>query len=81
MDVLNDGRATGQVLAERLRTTPQNVSKHLGVLYQAGIVSRRREANWVYYELVDWTSLWLVEQVGKDLIAGAGRSGPRYSGA
>jgi len=63
MDLLDDGDATVQELAERLGTTHQNVSKHLGVLSQAGIVSRRREGTSVRYALVDWTGWWLVEQI------------------
>lgn len=52
-----------QELTDRLMTTHQNVSKHLGVLYQAGMVSRRKEGSSVQYALVDWTGWWLVEQM------------------
>lgn len=38
--LLNEGEATVQELTDRLITTHQNVSTHLGVLYQAGMVSR-----------------------------------------
>jgi hypothetical protein len=37
--LLNEGDATVQELTDRLMTTHQNVSKHLGVLYQAGMVA------------------------------------------
>jgi DNA-binding transcriptional ArsR family regulator len=46
-------------------TTHQNVSKHLAVLYQAGMVSRRKQGPSVRYALVDWTGWWLVEQMGR----------------
>jgi DNA-binding transcriptional ArsR family regulator len=57
--LLDQGDATVQELTDRLATTHQNVSKHLGVLYQAGMVSRRKEGTSVRYGLVDWTGRWL----------------------
>lgn len=64
MGLLDDGDATVQELTDRLATTHQNVSKHLGVLYQAGMVTRRKEGTSVRYGLVDWTGWWLVQQIG-----------------
>lgn len=61
--LLNEREATVQELTDRLMTTHQNVSKHLGVLYQAGMVSRRKDGISVRYTLVDWTGWWLVEQM------------------
>jgi DNA-binding transcriptional ArsR family regulator len=59
-----DGGSTVQELCDALPlTTPQNVSKHLGTLWQAGLVRRTREGGRVRYELVDWTALWVVDQV------------------
>jgi DNA-binding transcriptional ArsR family regulator len=59
-----DGGSTVQELCDALPlTTPQNVSKHLGTLFQAGLVRRMREGGRVRYELVDWTALWVVDQV------------------
>jgi DNA-binding transcriptional ArsR family regulator len=67
------GRATGSGLADRLGLTQQAVSKQLGVLHQAGIVRRRRAGAWVYYELIDWTGWWLIEQVAASLAASSSR--------
>lgn len=69
MAVLNEGGASVQVLAGRLSSSQQNVSKHLGVLYRAGIVSRRKQSPWVHYELVDWTGWWIVEQIAAAVIS------------
>ena len=69
MGMLNEGDATVQELTDRLMTTHQNVSKHLGILYHAGMVSRRKEGTSVRYALVDWTGWWLVEQIGASLAA------------
>ncbi len=67
MELLNKGDATVQELADQLVTTHQNVSKHLGVLYHAGFVSRKREGTSVRYSLIDWTGWWVVEQIGRNI--------------
>ena len=65
IEALNDrGVATGSALAASLPVTQQNVSKHLRVLYHAGIVKRHRDGVWIHYELADFVGLWLIEQVG-----------------
>ena len=69
LELLNAGDASVQELTDRLDTTHQNVSKHLAVLYQAGMLSRRRDGTRVHYSLVDWTGWWLVEQIGASLTA------------
>lgn len=71
IEVLNErGRATVSALTACLPVTQQNVSKQLGVLHQAGIVSRHREGVWVHYELADFTGWWLVEQLAGALSVG-----------
>jgi DNA-binding transcriptional ArsR family regulator len=62
MERLGSGGANVQGLASQLGTTRQNVSRHLGILRQAGIVNRRRAGNWVLYELADFSGWWMVEQ-------------------
>src|SRR5258708_973280 len=53
IDNLRDGAATVQQLARAVDGVQQNVSQHLAILHQAGIVSRRKEGTRVWYELVD----------------------------
>lgn len=53
LDRLRGGEASVQELADGLGTSQQNVSKHLGVLHGAGVVSRRREGNRAVYEIAD----------------------------
>jgi len=36
-----------------LRLAPSTVSKHISILYQAGLVDSRKEGRWVYYRLPD----------------------------
>jgi len=53
LDRLREGEATVVELTDAIDTTQQNVSKHLGVLYGARIVARRRQGNFVYYSILD----------------------------
>lgn len=36
-------------LIELVRLAPSTVSKHLSILYQAGLVESRKKGRWVYY--------------------------------
>ena len=63
LDLLREGPLSVGHLTERLDTTQQNVSKHLGVLLQAGIVSRRKEGTSSYYAVADEGVFALCEQV------------------
>jgi len=63
LDHLRDGEASVQELTEALGASQQNVSKHLGLLHQAGVVARRRDRNHVYYSISDDSVLGLCEQV------------------
>ena len=51
-----------QELSDAVITTPQNVSRHLGILYRSGIVARRRDGTSVYYSLADYSACRLLEQ-------------------
>jgi DNA-binding transcriptional ArsR family regulator len=74
IEALNDcGSATVGALASCVPLTRQGVSRQLGILFQAGLVRRRREGMWVQYELADWTGWWLVEQLAGAISAGSGR--------
>jgi len=63
LDGLRDGSATVGELVEALGASQQNVSKHLGVLHQAGVVSRTKEGTSVRYAIADDTVFALCEQV------------------
>jgi DNA-binding transcriptional ArsR family regulator len=63
LDVLRDGEQSVNDLAADLGTGQQNVSKHLAVLADAGILARRKDGNHVYYRIVDDGVLGLCEQV------------------
>jgi len=63
LDALRDGDATVNELVDRLGSSQQNVSKHLGILHQAGIVSRGKQGTFVRYGIVDASVFALCEQV------------------
>ena len=60
---LRDGEATVGELTERLEASQQNVSKHLGVLHQAGVVRREKQGTSVHYSIADESVFDLCEQV------------------
>ena len=63
LDQLRGGEATVAELTEALGASQQNVSKHLGVLHDAGIVSRTKEGTSVRYAIADESVFALCEQV------------------
>lgn len=63
LDRLRDGSATVGELQRAVGATQQNVSKHLGILHGAGIVSRTKQGNHTHYEIVDPDVFELCEQV------------------
>lgn len=63
LDRLRDGGATVGELRDATGASQQNVSKHLGVLLNAGIVSRAKEGNFARYSIADDTVLAVCEQV------------------
>lgn len=40
-------------IIELLKLAPSTVSKHMAVLYQAGLVETRKEGRWIYYHLTE----------------------------
>ncbi len=57
LDNLRDREATVQELTTAVGSTQQNVSKHLGLLLDAGIVGRRRDRGSTRYRVVD-AGIW-----------------------
>jgi DNA-binding transcriptional ArsR family regulator len=63
LDRLRDGEATVGELSEALSASQQNISKHLAVLAEVGILGRRKEGNHVYYHVIDEGVFALCEAV------------------
>ena len=63
LDRLRDGDATVGELQEALGASQQNVSKHLGVLLEAGVVRRTKRGTSSLYAIADEGVCDLCEQV------------------
>ena len=63
LDHLREGDATVGELQEALGASQQNVSKHLGVLHAAGMVSRTKDGNHIRYSISDPSVFDLCDQV------------------
>jgi DNA-binding transcriptional ArsR family regulator len=63
LDLLRDEEMSVTTLAERLGAGQQNVSKHLAVLADAGMLARRKDGNHAYYRVADEGVFALCEQI------------------
>ena len=63
LDRLRAGDASVGELQEALGASQQNVSKHLGILHGAGMVSRTKHGNHTRYAISDPAVFELCEQV------------------
>jgi DNA-binding transcriptional ArsR family regulator len=63
LDLLRDQELSVTTLAEQLGAGQQNVSKHLAVLVDSGMLARRKDGNHVYYRIADKGVFALCEQV------------------
>jgi len=63
LDRMRTGPATVQELQRATGASQQNVSKHLGVLAQAGLVKREKQGAFVRYEVADESVFRMCEEV------------------
>ena len=63
LDLLRDRELSVSALAEGLGAGQQNVSKHLAVLVESGMLARRKQGTHVYYRIADEGVFALCEQV------------------
>ena len=63
LDRLREGDATVTELQEALGASQQNVSKHLGILHAAGMVSRTKHGTQAVYAISDPSVFELCDQV------------------
>ena len=69
MDLLRDGERTVGSLAAELGCTQANASKHLGLLADGGLLSRRREGLRCYYAIADDAVFTLCDQVTASVLS------------
>ena len=63
LDLLRDQELSVTTLAEQLGAGQQNVSKHLAVLTDSGMLARRKDGTHVYYRIADEAVFALCEQI------------------
>jgi len=63
LDLLRDEELSVTALAEQLGAGQQNVSKHLAVLVESGMLARRKDGVHVYYRIADEGVFALCDQV------------------
>ena len=50
---LRDGELCACQITELFGLAPSTMSKHMSILYQAGLVDSRKEGRWIYFRLPD----------------------------
>jgi len=61
--VLGDQEISVQDIVDRVGTTQSNISQHLAILRDKGILSTRKEANRVFYRVDDSRTLSLIDMM------------------
>ena len=67
LQTLEDGRLNVTDLAAAVASTQPNVSKHLKMMQDAGMISRRQDGNTVYYSIADESIFEVCEVVCNSL--------------
>lgn len=67
LQALEDGEMSVSAITEAVAATQPNVSKHLKILQETGILARRQAGNTVYYAIADATVFALCEVVCSSL--------------
>jgi ArsR family transcriptional regulator len=67
LQYLEGGEMSVTALAEEVESTQPNVSKHLKIMQDAGLLSRRQDGNTVYYTIADATVFDLCDVVCSSL--------------
>ena len=60
---LEDGESSVTAVTNAVNSTQPNVSKHLKILQDEGLVAKRQEGNTVYYKIADQSVFELCEVV------------------
>lgn len=61
--ILGDGEISVQVIANLVGTSQSNISQHLAILRDKGILASRKDANRVYYRVGDPRTLRLIDMM------------------
>jgi DNA-binding transcriptional ArsR family regulator len=69
--VLGDQEACVQEIVEAVGTSQSNISQHLAILREKGVLVTRKDANRVYYRVGDQRTLQLVSMM-REVFCGTG---------
>ena len=69
--ILGDQEISVQDIVEHVGTSQSNISQHLAILRDKGILASRKDANRVYYRVGDSRTLRLIGMM-RDVFCGAG---------
>lgn len=69
---LGDQEISVQDIVENVGTSQSNISQHLAILRDKGILSSRKDANRVYYRVGDARTLQLIRMM-REVFCGGGR--------
>lgn len=67
--VLGDREVSVQDIVENVGTSQSNISQHLAILRDKGVLRTRKEANRVYYRIADKRTLQLIGMM-RDVFCG-----------
>jgi ArsR family transcriptional regulator len=68
--VLGDSERCVQEIVEAVGTTQSNISQHLSILRDKGVLRTRKDANRVYYRIDDPRTLQIIGQI-RDVFCGS----------
>jgi ArsR family transcriptional regulator len=61
--VLGNLELSVQEIVEQVGTSQSNISQHLAIMRDKGVLTTRKEANWVYYRTGDLRTLKLIGMI------------------
>lgn len=61
--VLGNQELSVQDIVEQVGTSQSNISQHLSIMRDKGVLTTRKEANWVYYRIGDLRTLKLIGMI------------------
>lgn len=70
--VLGDREVSVQDIVEQVGTSQSNISQHLAILRDKGVLSTRKDANRVYYRIDDLRTIKLIGMMREVFCSAAG---------
>jgi DNA-binding transcriptional ArsR family regulator len=66
--VLCDGEHTVQEIVNEIHASQANISKHLALMHESGVVSRRKEGLKCYYRIADESVIYACYLISKSVV-------------